>query len=93
MKCLAENLLDKKEPTPVGKCTGCKTCVVACKDNHGSEPGIWLRRVTEYAGGTWKRTEEGAWKQDVFIYYVSDACNHCADPACATACPYHVLLT
>lgn len=28
----------------VAKCTGCKTCVVACKDKHGSEPGIRLRR-------------------------------------------------
>lgn len=70
----------------VSKCTGCKTCQVACKDKNNLEVGRNFRRVTEYAGGEWKQVH-GAWQQDVFAYYVSVACNHCAEPACAEACP------
>jgi len=70
----------------VAKCTGCKTCQVACKDKNGSPVGINFRRVTEYAGGEWRRVN-GAWKQDVFAYYTSISCNHCADPACTKVCP------
>lgn len=71
----------------VSKCTGCKTCMVACKDGHFAQPGMNLRKVREYSGGTWRKTNEGAWKQDVFAYYVSLSCNHCSDPACVKVCP------
>ena len=47
----------------VSRCTGCRTCSVACADKNG------------------------AWRQDVFAYYVSIGCNECADPACVKACP------
>ncbi|MCU0952217.1 MAG: dimethylsulfoxide reductase subunit B [Burkholderiaceae bacterium] len=70
----------------VAKCTGCKTCQVACKDKNGLPVGINFRRVTEYAGGNWKQVD-GAWQQDVFAYYTSISCNHCADPACVKVCP------
>ena len=69
----------------VSKCTGCKTCQVACKDKNNLEVGRNFRRVTEYAGGKWEQVH-GAWQQDVFAYYVSVACNHCAEPACIEAC-------
>lgn len=70
----------------VAKCTGCKTCAVACKDRNDLEVGRNFRRVAEYAGGEWKQVK-GAWTQDVFAYYVSIGCNHCAEPACAKVCP------
>lgn len=68
------------------KCTGCKTCAVACKDKNNLEVGRNFRRVQEYAGGSWKQVK-GAWKQDVFAYYTSVGCNHCAQPTCTTVCP------
>lgn len=70
----------------VSKCVGCKTCQVACKDLNNLEVGRNFRQVVEYAGGDWKPLH-GAWVQDVFAYYVSVACNHCAKPACAEVCP------
>lgn len=70
----------------VSKCTGCKTCAVACKDKNNLEVGRNFRRVAEYAGGSWKEVK-GAWQQDVFAYYTSISCNHCLDPACVKVCP------
>lgn len=68
------------------KCTGCKTCQVACKDLHNHSVDVNFRRVYEYAGGDW--VQEGkTWRNDVFAYYLSIACNHCEDPACARVCP------
>lgn len=71
----------------VSKCSGCKTCVVACKDAHNLPVGMNFRKVHEYAGGNWKQQSDGSWAQDVFGYFVSIGCNHCADPACVKYCP------
>jgi anaerobic dimethyl sulfoxide reductase subunit B (iron-sulfur subunit) len=67
------------------KCTGCKTCQISCKDLHNHQVGVNFRRVYEYAGGNW-RQEGKAWRQQVFAYYVSVACNHCANPVCVKVC-------
>ena len=69
------------------RCTGCKTCVIACKDAKGLPVGINFRHVTEVTSGTWEKTEEGCWTQNVKAYYVSIACNHCEKPACVAVCP------
>jgi DMSO reductase iron-sulfur subunit len=67
-------------------CSGCKTCQVACKDKNGLELGILWRRVYEVEGGGWHQ-DQSAWKNSVFAYYVSMACNHCEDPVCRDVCP------
>ena len=34
-------------------CTGCKTCIIACKDKNDLPMGVRWRRVVEFAGGDW----------------------------------------
>ncbi len=67
------------------RCTGCKTCELACKDYKDLTPEVSFRRIYEYAGGDWQE-DNGVWHQNVFAYYLSISCNHCEDPACTKVC-------
>lgn len=69
------------------RCTGCKTCMLACKDYRNLDTSVSFRQVYEFVGGSWSKDERGCWAQDCFAFYVSSACNHCASPACMEVCP------
>ncbi|OZI04658.1 hypothetical protein CFA78_01545 [Salmonella enterica subsp. enterica serovar Heidelberg] len=49
------------------RCTGCKTCELACKDYKDLTPDVSFRRIYEYAGGDWQE-DNGVWHQNVFAY-------------------------
>ena len=69
------------------RCTGCKTCVLACKDYNNLSARISFRKVYDIEGGTCQIAEDGTLHTDAFAYHLSLACNHCSRPACAHVCP------
>ena len=67
----------------MGKCIGCKCCVVACNEQNGNPAAINWRRVGEIEGGHYPNTQR---------HYLSMGCNHCLEPSCMIGCPveaYH----
>ena len=62
----------------MGKCIGCKCCVVACNEQNGNPASINWRRVGEIEGGFYPQTLRS---------YLSMGCNHCVDPTCLSGCP------
>ena len=60
------------------RCSGCKTCIIACKDFKELPVGINFRRVFSMETGTYPKAQ---------AYHYSMACNHCETPACVVNCP------
>jgi anaerobic dimethyl sulfoxide reductase subunit B len=61
------------------RCTGCQTCVLACKSYHDLPPGpLKYLRVYQY--------EKGAFPQ-VRLHVQWVPCYHCEEPACVDGCP------
>lgn len=69
------------------RCTGCKTCVLACKDFNNLDTSLLFRKVYDIEGGDWTQDDKGAWVTNGYVYHVSLACNHCDAPACVAVCP------
>lgn len=69
------------------RCTGCRTCVLACRDYHDTPHGISYRKVYDYEGGSCRLASDGTCTTDAFAYHLSLACNHCAKPVCTQVCP------
>ena len=59
------------------KCSGCKSCVVACHSLNGLEEEESWRRVGSMVIGD----------PEPEIQYITTACHHCHDPGCLNGCP------
>ena len=60
----------------LNRCTGCMTCVLACKQENLTGPGIWWNKILEIESETLDSA-----------HYVRYACMHCEKPPCVEACP------
>jgi Fe-S-cluster-containing dehydrogenase component len=60
----------------LNRCTGCMTCVLACKQENLTGPGIWWNKVLDIESETLDS-----------VHYVRYACMHCDKPPCVEACP------
>lgn len=58
------------------RCTGCKSCEVACKQEHRLGPGEYRNKVV-WSGGL----------EEPGLAFLTLTCQHCERPACLRACP------
>jgi molybdopterin-containing oxidoreductase family iron-sulfur binding subunit len=60
------------------RCVGCKACMVACKAENKTPPGVSYNKVVEDALGL---RDHGS------PLFVTQPCMHCENPPCVAACP------
>ena len=65
-------------------CWGCRTCEVACKQEHHAPEGIRLIKVLEEGPQIINGKPE-------FMFRVS-LCQHCDEPACVEVCPEEAII-
>ncbi|MFC1717597.1 4Fe-4S dicluster domain-containing protein [Candidatus Poribacteria bacterium] len=66
----------------IASCTGCGTCSIACKDRSGLPDDLDFLSVEEHEGGIYPEPT---------LHYRVIHCFHCAQPACAAACPVEAI--
>ena len=70
--------------TDLNKCVGCLACSIACKVVNSVPVGSYWNKVLRI--GPNPRTKGGQWP-DVYTYFLTVQCQHCADPECVKVCP------
>jgi len=65
------------------RCSGCYTCVVACKD--------WYDVAAGSASWRWVLTIEKGKYPKIFVAFLSLSCLHCANPTCVSSCPVNAI--
>ena len=60
------------------RCVGCGACSMACKQVHGTPPGIWWSKVLHGESGKYPNSR---------ITLLPTLCMHCVNPPCKKACP------
>ena len=68
----------------IARCTGCKSCEVACKQEHGLGSGVYRNRVLWLTG---EAEAEAAPTPAPTLDFLNVTCQHCERPACLRACP------
>ncbi len=59
-------------------CISCNSCTVACKAEHGTQPGMFWCKVLEHESGRYPKVKR---------LFLPVLCNHCADALCVKVCP------
>ncbi|MFC1816001.1 4Fe-4S dicluster domain-containing protein [Thermodesulfobacteriota bacterium] len=67
----------------LARCTGCYACVVACKSENSTRPGVSWIRIEEQ--------EEGEYPQ-VSRRYIPFLCMQCGEIPCARVCPTQAIV-
>jgi Fe-S-cluster-containing dehydrogenase component len=62
----------------LGKCVGCRTCMVACKIENGTPASHFFMYTFRFEEGVFPLSK---------LRYLPRPCMHCDDPPCVTACP------
>ncbi len=77
--------------TDVTRCTGCETCVHACKVTNETglrdAPHPWQGKATDLSSTRWTTMAQTEGR------HVRVHCRHCLEPGCAAACPVGALHT
>jgi molybdopterin-containing oxidoreductase family iron-sulfur binding subunit len=60
------------------RCIGCQACTIACKQENGTGPGVFWRKVHVGEVGDYPNTR---------LDFLPLLCNQCDNPACADVCP------
>jgi molybdopterin-containing oxidoreductase family iron-sulfur binding subunit len=59
-------------------CIGCNACTMACKAEHGTQPGVFWGKVLEKVWGKYPKPTR---------LFIPVLCYHCSDPLCVAVCP------